>query len=95
MTRGIQAEIPIGLQLILWSMIDDNIRKGLPMDYLQIFNLSPYHKPGAVYQKIIHVQEVPARKKEAIINVIDTAVTAKIYVIDDVTHITMLYANEY
>ena len=95
MTRGVQADIPMGLQLILWFMIDDNIKKGLPMDYLQVFTLSAYHKENATYQKITHVQEVPKRKKDAVINVIDKVVTAKIYVIDDIEHITMLLADEY
>ena len=95
LTRGIQAEIPLALQSILWFMVDDNIKKGLPMDYLQIFKLMPYHKDGTVYQKIIHSQEIPQREKTAIINVIDKPISEKIYIIDDLQNITMLLADEY
>jgi hypothetical protein len=76
-------------------MVDDNIKKELSMDYLQIFKLIPCHKDGAVYQKIIHSQEVPKREKTTVINVIEKSINAKIYIIDDVTHITMLLADEY
>ena len=95
MTSGIQADIPAELQLILWYMIDENIKQGLKMDYLQVFRLSPYNKENNVYQKIIHSQEVPNRKREKILNVFGETVTAKIFVIDDVEHITMLLADEY
>ena len=95
MTSGIQSDIPAELQLILWYMIDENIKQGLQMDYLQVFRLSPYHKENNVYQKIIHSQEVPNRNREKILNVFGEAVTAKIFVIDDVEHITMLLADEY
>lgn len=95
MTRGIQAEIPFELQTIIWFMIEDNIKQGLKMDYLQVFTLSPFYKDGNTYQKIIHNQEVPRRKKEKVLNVFEKAISAKIFVIDDVDHITMLLAEEY
>ena len=95
MTKGIQNEIPLELQIILWFLIDDNLKKSLAMDYLQIFTLSPYHKDGTVYQKIIHSQEVPKRQCEKILNVFEKPISAKIYVIDDVSHSTMLFNHEY
>ena len=95
MTKGIQDEIPAELQLILWFMIDDNIKQGLKMDYLQVFTLAPFYKDGNIYQKIIHNQEIPRRKKEKILNVFEKAITTKIFVIDDIDHITMLLADEY
>jgi len=45
-------------------------------------------------QKITHTQEVPEYKKEYIFNT-GTVITAKIFVIDDKTHSTMLLAEEY
>lgn len=95
MTKGIQNEIPLELQLILWFMIDENIKKGLKMDYLQVFTLSPYHKDSNVYQKIIHSQEVPRRKIEKILNVFEKSISAKIFVIDNESYVTMLFNHEY
>ncbi|MEK3719255.1 DUF960 family protein [Paenibacillus sp. FSL H8-0034] len=37
-TRGINNEITPELQLVLWAMLDEHIRNGLKMDYLQVFN---------------------------------------------------------
>ena len=59
-------------------------------DYLQVFSLSSENGK----QKITHTQEVPEYKKEYIFNT-GTAITAKIFVIDDKTHSTMLLAEEY
>ena len=95
LTKGIQNEIPLELQIILWFMIDDNIKNSLNMDYLQIFELLPYYKDDKIYQKIIHSQEVPKRKSEKILNIFEKPITAKIYVIDDSSHCTMLFNHEY
>ena len=59
-------------------------------DYLQVFSLSEYNGK----QRIIHTQEIPEYKKEYVLNISKT-VTAKVFVIDDETHSTMLLANEY
>ena len=59
-------------------------------DYLQVFSLSSENGK----QKITHTQEVPEYKKEYIFNT-GTVITAKIFVIDDKTHSTMLLAEEY
>ena len=95
MTRGIQEEIPFELQTVMWLLIEENIKKGLKMDYLQVFNLAPFYENGILCQKLLHSQEVPRRTKEITLNVVDKAVKAKVYVIDDVTHATMLLADEY
>ena len=95
MTKGIQAEIPFDIQTVIWLLINENVKKGLKMDYLQVFNLSPCYKDGIMYQRLIHSQEVPKRKKELTLYMVDKAITAKIFVIDDIDHITMLLADEY
>ncbi len=59
-------------------------------DYLQVFSLSSENGK----QKITHTQEVPEYNKEYVFNT-GTAITAKIFVIDDKTHSTMLLAEEY
>ncbi len=47
-TRGINAEIPLALQLILWKMIDE--MEVAQKDYLQVFTLSSENGE----QKIVH-----------------------------------------
>ena len=87
-TRGINAEIPLALQLILWKMIDE--MKVAQKDYLQVFILSSENGE----QKIIHKQEQPDYHKEYVFSG-DCLVNAKIFVIDDGDHSTMLLAEEY
>lgn len=91
LTRGVDNEIPLELQIFLWERID-----ALPeeRDYLQIFELSAAE---AGLQKIVHKQEQPEYRAEYVITEehAPEAVTAKIFVIDDGDHCTMLLAEEY
>ena len=87
MTKGVQTEIPFELQLFLWLLID-NLNE--PKDYLQVFRLSA----SEGVQHIIHEQEEPEYHKECDIKINDP-VNAKVYVIDDDDHCTMLLAEEY
>ena len=59
-------------------------------DYLQVFCLSA----DGENQRIIHEQEQPEYRKEYLFPS-ENPVTAKVYVIDDKTHSTMLLAEEY
>ena len=86
-TRGVMSEIPFELQLFLWLLID-NLNE--PKDYLQVFRLSA----SEGVQHIIHQQEEPEYHKEYDIK-INAPVNAKVYVIDDDDHCTMLLAEEY
>lgn len=86
MTRRVASEVPFILQLAMWSMIDS---MQVPKDYLQIFRL--YVEDGK--QRIIHEQEQPEYKKEYLLDA--PSLYAKIYVIDDETHSTMLFSDEY
>ena len=87
LTRGIEATIPPRLQTLLWNLTDL-----LPpeRDYMQVFRLEPF---GGM-QQVIHTSEEPEYKKVFLFPS-DDPVTAKIYVIDDDTHTTMLLAEEY
>lgn len=87
MTRGVQAEIPFELQLFIWYLIN---KLPEPKDYLQVFRLSV----SEGIQHIVHEQEVPEYHREYDCQ-IDNPVTAKVYVIDDGNHSTMLLAEEY
>ena len=87
-TATVMREVPLELQIFLWQCADS-----IPIeaDYLQIFQLS---KTGRM-QKIIHKQECPPYKKEYWLFPAAPLVEAKIYIINDETHATMLFAHEY
>ena len=87
LTKGVQAEIPLALQIFMWSCID-----GLPeeCDYFQVFKLENL---GGI-QKITHFSEQPEYRMEYLIPS-DNPITAKVYVIDSEEYSTMLLAEEY
>lgn len=88
LTRGVSTEIPLELQLFMWQAIDQMPQ---PKDYLQVFRLSVENG----LQIIHHSSEQPEFDMTYILAVADTAVTEKVYVIDDGEHCTMLLASEY
>ena len=87
-TRGVITTVPLVLQIILWDLIDS--MEVAEKDYLQVFRLSA--ESGK--QKITHTQEQPEYSKEYLFPS-EAPITAKIFVIDDETHTTMLLAEEY
>lgn len=88
LTRGVKNEIPFDLQMFMWYLINQLPE---PKDYLQIFRLSVSDNGT---QRIVHEQEEPQYHKEYDID-IENPITAKVYVIDDGDHCTMLLAEEY
>lgn len=87
-TRGIQTTIPPWLQTLLWYMRDS--MEVPERDYLQIFRLSC----DGNRQRIEHAQEQPEYKHVVVIPG-EQPVEAKVYIIKDPDHITMLLADEY
>ena len=87
MTKGVQSEIPAVLQMFMWDCISV---VPVQKDYLQIFRLSESNGK----QKIVHEQEVPEFKREYLL-AFPNPINAKVYVIDDGDHCTMLLAEEY
>ena len=87
-TRGIQATIPPWLQTLLWYMRDS--MEVPERDYLQIFRLSC----DGEHQRIEHAQEQPEYKHVVVIPG-EQPVDAKVYIIEDPGHVTMLLADEY
>ena len=88
MTRGVAAEVPIWLQNLLWYL-----RESMQVeqrDYLQVFRLS---RSGGM-QEIEHTQEQPDYKKIICVPAED-AIDAKVFIIEDPEHVTMLLAEEY
>ena len=94
-TSGVNSEVDIRLQLIMWNLIDElNRNRSTKVDYLQVFNIC---KKG---NKILieHSQEIPQYKKlYEISNISDIEVNnkLKLFVIDNIDHSTMLLAEEY
>ena len=88
LTRGVDADIPAELQLFMWQAIDQMPE---PKDYLQVFRLSVENG----LQVIHHTTEQPEFDMTYILAAADTAVTEKVYVIDDGEHCTMILASEY
>ncbi|MEN7555061.1 DUF960 family protein [Clostridioides difficile] len=89
LTRCVSKEIPLEIQILLWSMIGEiKIKK----DYLQVFEIEPI-KNGLL--KIEHRQEIPKYKKEIV--VVNTGINSKvkIFVIDDGEHSIMMLGREY
>lgn len=87
LTNGVQAEIPLELQLFMWECLD---RMSEPKDYFQVFRLENL---GGI-QKITHFSEQPTYRREYLIPT-GNPITSKVYIIDSDTYSTMLLAEEY
>lgn len=92
-TKNIQNQLPQETILFLWTLIDE-ARQQTELDYLQIFNLSKVIVDGITMQKVTYSQENPKYKNEAFL-LCNKAINNKVYCIDDETHSTMLFADEY
>ena len=89
-TAGICNILSPWLVLLLWQAIDDMT---VPADYLQVFSVS-YSEEPTPHITIVHSQEQP--EYTAVYEVKTTEkINAKIFVIDDETHSTILLAEEY
>lgn len=91
-TPSIMSQLPLYMQNMLWSMIET-----MPVsskDYLQIFELSVEQSDAERLQKLIHIQEQPTYKKEYYFPTTNP-INARVFVIDNSTHCTMLLASEY
>ena len=87
-TRGIDNNIPLELQMFMWEAVD---KMPEPKDWLQVFNLSVENG----LQVIKHTSEQPRFKMTYILPTIAETVAEKIYIIDDGDYSTMLLAEEY
>ena len=87
LTRGVDAEIPIALQVMMWQAVDQMPE---PKDYLQVFRLS--EENGL---QIVHHTSEQLQFEMTYIVEEEKRITAKVYIIDDGEHCTMLLAEEY
>jgi hypothetical protein len=98
-TKGVIEQLPNRLVMKLWGILDDFLANQTPKDYLQVFAISI----GKNTISIKHFQEVPPYYKfhtlgmEFISDFQDPKQDRafKVYIIDDITHSTMLLAEEY
>jgi hypothetical protein len=88
LTRGVDAEIPLEIQLFLWEAIDNMPE---PKDYLQIFELTKVND----MQCILHKSEQPEYSMTYILTTTEKLAETKIYVIESEEYCTMLLAEEY
>ena len=88
LTSGVQNEIPSWLIDLIWCIVFS--MKTEHKDYLQVFTLTK----TPTGQLIVHEQEQPLYRYELDVPC-DDAIDAKVFVIDDLTHSTMLLAEEY
>ncbi len=87
-TKGIANTLSVPMQMLLWYLIDSMEPE---KDYLQVFELGS----DGEKQKIVHTQEQPPFRMEHLLNFGEPPVRAKVFVIDDSDHSTMLLAEEY
>lgn len=93
-TRGVNEEVDIRLQLTIWSMIDKLKDKGnVELDYLQVFKIRKERNKIVINQS----QEVPKYSctYEMEIEEIQIDDEIKVYVIDSGDYSTMLFPYEY
>ncbi|MBC5625174.1 hypothetical protein H8S10_06840 [Clostridium sp. NSJ-49] len=93
-TRGVNEEVDIRLQLIMWSMIDKlKDEESVELDYLQVFKLRKQGNKIIINQS----QEVPEYSCTYEIEIEDIQIEdeIKVYVIDSGEYSTMLFPSEY
>lgn len=93
-TRGVNEEVDIRLQLIMWSMIDKLKDEGnVELDYLQVFKIIKEGNKIIINQS----QEVPEYSCTYEIELEDIQIDdeIKIYVIDSGEYSTILLPSEY
>ena len=88
LTWSVENEIPSWLINLMWHMV--LTMEVESKDYLQVFTLTK----TPTGQHIVHEQEQPPYRYELDVPC-DDAANAKVFVIDDLTHSTMLLAEEY
>ena len=93
-TRGVNEEVDIRLQLMIWSMLDKLKDEGnVELDYLQVFRIRKEGNKIVINQS----KEVPEYLCTYEIEIEDIQIEGeiKVYVIDSGEYSTMLSPSEY
>lgn len=92
LTKAISKTIPLEIQILLWNLIDQQIKRGTELDYLQVFELRSKDDK----KEIIHRQEVPPSKSRWIGTLKSTnPIDSVVWCIDDGENQMMLYSSDY
>lgn len=93
-TKGINIQVDLAIQIVLWNMIDElKSKDDIKLDYLQVFEVEKVEE----FIKIEHRQEVPYYSQTYMLNGMNIEITSKmkIFVIDDGENSTMMLSEEY
>ena len=97
-TWGIRNRLDLNLQNLLWIetyMLKEN---GIKADHMQIFKLKTVRtrSKDTALLKVAHTQEAPYYENNFSIRIeLDMAVNGTVWMIDDLTHATMMWDTEY
>lgn len=94
-TSGVNANLPIEIQILIWKCIDDLVESETKADYLQVFKFN-YEPNGTLIME--HSQEMPKYSKKYSLEAKEEynfLGGVKVYGICDITHSTLLLAQEY
>ena len=94
-TKGIAETLPPDVQLFLFMCLNIMHDKTTgQLDYLQVFKLETTGKENSKLLHIKHEQEQPKVHMDYVMPT-EIEINCKVYIIDDVDHVTMLLAEEY
>ena len=94
-TKGITETLSPDVQLFLFMCVEIMHSKTAgQLDYLQVFRLDTTDDDNSRMLHIRHEQEQPDAKMDYVLPT-DQEVNCKVYIIDDIDHVTMLLAEEY
>lgn len=88
LTREVADRVPIGIQLLMWDLVE----KLEERDYLQIFELIPKYSEIV---EIVHKQEIPEVTSIYKIKNNEIKNKMKLYIIDNGEYSTMMFSHEY
>lgn len=91
-TRNVDSTVPKKMQLFLWELIDDQVKKGKEMDYLQKFELNSTQAG----QEIKHSQVKPKHSYMILLPIaMEDCINRTVWIIDDIEYQTMLFPEDY
>ena len=96
-TRRIEREMDPITEFVLWDEIQEMRKKGIEPDWLQVFKLKTVRtrSKDTLLLKVTHIQESPAYENKFNFTVFPgEELNGTVFVIDDLTHATMMWAEE-
>ena len=88
LTREVEHQVPIEIQLLMWDLVEKLEEK----DYLQIFELTP---KGSGIVELVYKQEIPEITSIYKIKNTEIKEKMKLYMIDSGEYSTLMFSHEY